>query len=87
MNNIILITRNKKNPNEAYSTEKTKGFDYYVFSPLLDLVFFTGLFIASSGMQGLIITILGVVNLCLGGLMGWLLLTQKPRVRDRRKKR
>ena len=48
---------------------------------------FTGLFIASSGMQGLIITILGVVNLCLGGLMGWLLLTQKPRVRDRRKKR
>ena len=46
---------------------------------------FTGLVIATSGMQGLIITLLGVVNLCLGGLMGYLLLTQKPKVRDSRK--
>ena len=48
---------------------------------------FTGLFVASSGMQGLIITLLGVINLCLGGFMGYLLLLQKPKVRDRRKKK
>ena len=48
---------------------------------------FTGLTVATSGMQGLIITFLGVINLCLGGFMGYLLFTQKPYVRDRRKKR
>ena len=48
---------------------------------------FTGLVIATSGMQGLIITLLGVVDLCLGGLMGYLLLTQKPKVRDPRKRK
>jgi len=46
---------------------------------------FTGLVIATSGMQGLIITLLGVINLCLGGFMGYLLLTQKAKVRDSRK--
>ena len=46
---------------------------------------FVGLVVATSGMQGLIITLLGVINLCLGGLMGFLLLTQKPKVRDSRK--
>ena len=46
---------------------------------------FTGLAIATSGMQGLIITLLGVINLCLGGFMGYLFLTQKPKVRDSRK--
>ena len=46
---------------------------------------FTGLTMATSGMQGLMITLLGVINLCLGGLMVWLLLTQKPWVRDSRK--
>ena len=48
---------------------------------------FTGLAVATSGMQGLIITLLGVINLCLGGLMGYLLLTQKPKVRDSRKRK
>ena len=48
---------------------------------------FTGLFVATSGMQGLFITLLGVVNLCLGGLMGYLLLVQKPKVRDSRKRK
>ena len=48
---------------------------------------FTGLFVATSSMQGLIITLLGVVNLCLGGLMGYLLLMQKPKVRDSRKRK
>jgi len=46
---------------------------------------FSGLFLATSGMQGLMITLLGVVNLCLGGFMGFLLLTQKPYTRDSRK--
>ncbi len=48
---------------------------------------FVGLVVATSGMQGLIITLLGVINLCLGGLMGYLLLTQKPKVRDSRKRK
>jgi len=46
---------------------------------------FVGLEIAT-GTQSLYITFLGVVNLCLGGLVAYLLLTQKPRVRDTRKK-
>ena len=46
---------------------------------------FVGLVVATSGMQGLIITLLGVINLCLGGFMGYLLLSQKPKVRDSRK--
>ena len=37
--------------------------------------------------QGLYITMLGVVNLCLGGFMAWLLMTQKPKVRDSRKRK
>ena len=48
---------------------------------------FTGLTVATSGMQGLMITLLGVINLGLGGFMGYLLLTQKPKVRDSRKYR
>jgi len=46
---------------------------------------FVGLVIAT-GIQSLYITFLGVVNLCLGGLVAYLLLTQKPKVRDTRKK-
>ena len=46
---------------------------------------FSGLFLATSGMQGLMITLLGVINLLLGGFMGYLLLTQKPYTRDSRK--
>ena len=48
---------------------------------------FSGLFLATSGMQGLMITLLGVINLLLGGFMGYLLFTQKPYTRDRRKYR
>ena len=33
------------------------------------------------------LTLLGIVNLCLGGLTVWILLTQKPSQRDRRKER
>ena len=46
---------------------------------------FVGLVIAT-GIQSLYITFLGVVNLCLGGLVAYILLTQKPKVRDTRKK-
>jgi hypothetical protein len=31
------------------------------------------------------ITFLGVINLCLGGFIGWLFFTQEPKLRDKRK--
>jgi len=46
---------------------------------------FVGLVIAE-GIQSLYITFLGVVNLCLGGFVAYLLMTQKAKVRDSRKK-
>ena len=46
---------------------------------------FVGLTIAT-GTQTLYITLLGVINLLLGGFVGYLLLTQKAKVRDSRKK-
>jgi len=46
---------------------------------------FVGLVIAT-GIQSLYITFLGVVYLCLGGFVAWLLMTQKAKVRDSRKK-
>ena len=48
---------------------------------------YSGLELATSGMQGLMITLLGVVNLLLGGFMGYLLFTQKPYARDPRKRK
>ena len=45
---------------------------------------FMGLYVAE-GIQSLYITLLGVINLCLGGLVAYLLMTQAPRVRDSRK--
>jgi hypothetical protein len=36
--------------------------------------------------MSLYLTSLGVINLCLGGLVGWIFLTQQPRSRDKRKK-
>ena len=46
---------------------------------------FVGLVIAE-GIQSLYVTFLGVVNLCLGGFVAYLLMTQKAKVRDSRKK-
>ena len=46
---------------------------------------FVGLVIAT-GIQSLYITFRGVINLCLGGFVAYLLLTQKAKVRDSRKK-
>ena len=45
---------------------------------------FVGLVIAE-GMQTVYITLLGVINLCLGGFVVWVLVTQKAKVRDSRK--
>ncbi len=33
------------------------------------------------------VTMMGTINICLGGFTGWLLLTQAPKARDARKKR
>jgi len=46
---------------------------------------FVGLQMAT-GIQTLYITFLGVINLCLGGFVAYLLMTQKAKVRDSRKK-
>jgi hypothetical protein len=32
------------------------------------------------------VTLLGVINLCLGGFTGWLLLTQKPKIRKKKRR-
>ena len=34
----------------------------------------------------LYVTTLGVINLCLGGFVGWIFFTQQPRSKDKRKK-
>jgi hypothetical protein len=34
----------------------------------------------------LFITFMGVINICLGGFVGWIFLTQEPHLRDKRKK-
>ena len=40
----------------------------------------------ATGIQTLYITFLGVINLCLGGFVAYLLMTQQAKVRDSRKK-
>jgi len=48
-----------------------------------------GIFVGTQmadGIQILYITFLGVINLCLGGFVAYLLMTQKTKVRDSRKK-
>jgi len=48
---------------------------------------FVGLVIPTDNpITSLYITFLGVVNLCLGGFVTYLLMTQKAKVRDSRKK-
>jgi len=39
---------------------------------------YSGLELATSGMQGLMITLLGVINLCLGGLMDFFCSRKNP---------
>jgi len=33
------------------------------------------------------VAFLSVINICLGGFVGWLLLTQEPKLQDKRKKK
>jgi len=33
------------------------------------------------------LSFLSVINICLGGFVGWLLLTQEPKLQDKRKKK
>jgi len=58
---------------------------------LMILFFGTGIMGIAIGLSipsqiSLNITSLGVINLCLGGLVGWIFLTQEPRSKDKRKK-
>ena len=42
---------------------------------------------AQSPTTSLLITFMGVINLCLGGFFGWIFLTQQPRETDKRKRK
>jgi len=55
---------------------------------LLVLFFCSGIMgiIVGLSQNALYITFLGVINICLGGFIGWLLLTQEPKSEHRRKK-
>ncbi len=52
------------------------------------LFFGTGIWGILLGLWGnnFYLTILGVINICLGGFAGWLFFTQKPKLKDKRKK-
>ncbi len=59
---------------------------------MMMLMFFgTGIFgiVIGLGISGndpiFMMTLMGVINLCMGGLVGWLFLTQEPSLRDKRK--
>jgi hypothetical protein len=54
---------------------------------LLILFFGTGIIGIAMGLSYsyFYLTTLGVINLCLGGFIGWLFLTQQPKSRDKRK--
>ena len=59
---------------------------------LMILFFGTGIMGITMGLSipsqmSFFITFLGVINLCLGGFVGWVFLTQEPRrLKDKRKK-
>ena len=55
---------------------------------LMILFFGTGRWGISMGLWQAVfnLTMLGVINICLGGFVGWLFLTQQPKSRDKRKK-
>ena len=58
---------------------------------LMILFFGTGIMGITMGLSApsqmsIFITFLGVINLCLGGFVGWIFFTQQPRLRDKRKK-
>ena len=54
------------------------------------LAFFgTGAVGAAMGLSSnnFMVTVLAVINICLGGFFGWVLFTQEPKLRDKRKKK
>ena len=56
---------------------------------IMGMFFVTGTIGIMMGLQynAFYVTMLGTVNLCLGGFFGWLFFTQAPKPRDRRKKK
>ena len=55
---------------------------------IIMLMFFgTGIFGIGMGLSQnfFYLTTLGVINLCLGGFVGWVFFTQTPKLRDKRK--
>jgi len=56
---------------------------------LCAMFFASGIFGIIIGLFGniLMLTFMGVLNICLGGFIGWILLTQQPGLRDKRKKK
>ena len=55
---------------------------------LMIMFFGTGIWGIAMGLwQNVIyLTTLGVINICLGGFVGWLFFSQVPKLRDKRKK-
>ena len=55
---------------------------------LMIMFFGTGIWGIAMGLwvENVYLTTLGVINLCLGGFVGWLFFTQVPKLRDKRKK-
>jgi hypothetical protein len=55
---------------------------------LMILFFGTGIWGIALGLTQnfFYLTTLGVINICLGGFVGWLFFTQQPKLRDKRKK-
>ena len=45
---------------------------------------YAGLYLSPGQM---VLTIIGVTQLCLGGLFGWLFLTQQPQTKEERRRR
>jgi hypothetical protein len=54
---------------------------------LMALFFSTGIVGIGMGLSQsfFYLTTLGVINLCLGGFIGWIFFTQQPKSRDKRK--
>ena len=52
------------------------------------LFFLTGIMGIIMGLShnDLMITFMGVINICLGGFVGWIFLTQEPKSEHKRKK-
>ena len=68
----------------------------FKYIPPKKLKVLTGMFFGSGGLGiimglsadgGFMMTAFGTALVCIGGLTGWMLLTQEPKLRDKRKKK